>query len=418
VTSSYEVQARAVDRAVVRPPGSKSITNRAMVVAALAPGESTLVAPLRSDDTDAMRECLESMGVRVAEADRGLAIRSTGFLRAAGALDARASGTTARFMAAVATLADGTSVVDGTARMRERPIGDLVDVLRSLGCVVEYAGEEGFPPVQIDGPRLLGGRAAIDVTRSSQFASAVLLVAPRAEQPVILEVGETVVSRPYLDTTMEVMRQFGGHADWQGDSTIRVEASGYRPAELLIEADASAAVYPWAIAAIGGCQVTVAGIDPASTQADMGALEVLEAMGCVVDWTPDGIRVAGPDELQGVELDMNDCPDAVLGLSVVAAFAGTPTTFTNIANLRIKETDRLAALENELTKLGAGVETGPDWIRIEPGPTRPATIATYDDHRMAMAFATAGIRQPGIVIENPECVAKTWPEFFEMLESL
>jgi len=217
---------------------------------------------------------------------------------------------------------------------------------------------------------------------------------------------------------MEVMRDFGAHVDWKDTHVIRVEATGYRPTHLLVEADASAAVYPWAMAAVTGGAVTVAGIDPASTQADMRALDLLQAMGCEVGWTPEGIRVAGPSALDGVDADMNDAPDAVLGLAVVAAFAESPSRFSNIANLRIKETDRLAALETELTKLGADVEIGPDWISITPGSVGPATIATYDDHRMAMAFAVAGLRQPGIVIQDPDCVAKTWPGFFEMVESL
>ena len=418
MTDTYEVTSKTFSSAIVRPPGSKSITNRALIAAALAAGESRISAPLHSDDTEAMSACLRSLGVRVNTTKSGFDVRSTGYLRGGGALDARASGTTARFVTAAATLADGPSVVDGTPRMRQRPIGDLVDTLQALGASVTTTENAGFPPVRVDGGGLLGGRASIDASQSSQFVSAVMLSAPRAQQPVILELGHEIVSRPYLDTTMEVMSAFGAHVAWKGESTIRVESITYRPTEFLVEADASAAIYPWAMGAVTGATVTVTGIDPSSTQADMGALDVLAAMGCSVRPTFEGITVTGPEELSGVSVDMNRCPDAVLGISVVAAFADTDTRIHNIANLRIKETDRLAALEVELTKLGARVTTGANWIHIVPGPTRPARIATYDDHRMAMSFAVAGLRQPGIVIEDPGCVSKTWPEFFNVMESL
>ena len=265
---------------------------------------------------------------------------------------------------------------------------------------------------------MAGGRITIDGSKSSQFVSAVLLSAPRATNTVTLDLGNEVVSRPYLDTTLEVMASFGAEARWLGADSIVVPPSGYRATSFMVEADASAAVYPWAAAAITGATVTVTGIDPASTQADMGALRVLERMGCRVRAGNRGIALTGAPALDGVEADLNDCPDATLGLAVVAAFAGTPSRFTNIANLRIKETDRLAALKSELSRLGAHVTTGDDWISIFPGRLRPAGIRTYDDHRMAMAFAVAGLVQPGIVIEDPDCVAKTWPGFFDMLEDL
>ena len=414
--TTYEVQPKRIGDSTVRPPGSKSITNRALITAGLAVGDSLIVDPLRSDDTDAMVECLRTMGVGVEVGDRGFRVSSKGRLRG-GRLDVRASGTTARFITAAATLAEGPSVVDGTPRMRERPIGPLVDALRALGTTVEASRGE-FPPVSVAGGGLPGGRIRIDGSSSSQFVSAVLLSAPLAETMVTLELGEVVVSRPYLDTTLEVMAAFGAEARWLDPTTISVGPTGYRAAGFRVEADASAAVYPWAAAAITGAAVKVAGIHPASTQADMAALRILERMGCRLEPGRRGITVAGPESLSGVDADLNDCPDASLGLAVVAAFASTPSRFTNIANLRIKETDRLAALENELTRLGAGVATGPDWISITPGPLRPARIRTYDDHRIAMAFAVAGLVQPGIVIEDPGCVAKTWPGFFGMLERL
>jgi 3-phosphoshikimate 1-carboxyvinyltransferase len=416
--NTYEIRPRTIAARTVRPPGSKSITNRALVAAALAAGESRLADPLRSDDTGAMIGCLRNLGVQISDDGAGLVVRSDGAPHGGGRLDARASGTTARFITAAAALADGPSIIDGTARMRERPIGALIAALRGLGAVIDADRDGSYPPVRTSGGGIRGGRITIDGTVSSQFISAVLLSAPRADGAVTIELSEGTVSRPYLTTTLEVMASFGADARWSGPDTIAVAPTGYRPTSFEVEADASAAVYPWAAAAITGATITVAGIHPGSTQADMSALGVLERMGSVVTTTGRGIAVTGPTRLEGVKADLNDCPDAALGLAVVATFAGSATRFTNIANLRVKETDRLAALETELTRLGAQVETGADWIEIHPGPPRPARIRTYDDHRMAMSFAVAGLARPGIVIEDPECVAKTWPGFFDMLESL
>ena len=414
--TTYEVQPKRIKEGTVRPPGSKSITNRALITAGLAAGNSRIVDPLRSDDTGAMVDCLRTMGVGVQPGNRNFKVSSGGHLRG-GLLDARASGTTARFITAAAALAEGPSVVDGTPRMRERPIGPLVEALQALGARVS-AHRGNFPPVRVAGGGLTGGRIRIDGSESSQFVSAVLLSAPSAKGNVTLELEEPVVSRPYLDTTLEVMIEFGAEAGWIDPSTIAVAPTGYRATGFAVEADASAAVYPWAAAAISGTAITVEGIHPASTQADMGALSILEQMGCRVSAGPGGITVTGPAALRGIDADLNHCPDASLGLAVVAAFAAEPSRFTNIANLRIKETDRLAALENELSRLGIEVATGPDRITIIPRRLRPARIRTYDDHRMAMAFALAGLVQPGIVIEDPDCVAKTWPGYFRMLEAL
>ena len=416
--NTYEVRSRTVADRTVRPPGSKSITNRALIAAALAAGESRLTNPLRSDDTQAMISCLRSLGIHISVTEDGLVVSSDGALRGGGRLYARASGTTARFITAAAALANGPSVIDGTARMRERPIGPLVAALRDLGAEIDADRDGSYPPVRTAGGGIPGGRTTIDGTVSSQFISAVLLSAPRAARTATIHLSEATVSRPYLTTTLEVMASFGADARWIGPDTITVAPTGYRPTSFEVEADASAAVYPWAAAAITGATITVAGIHADSTQADMSALSVLERMGSVVSTSGRGIAVTGPPRLEGVDADLNHCPDAALGLAVVATFARTATRFTNIANLRVKETDRLAALEAELTRVGARVETGADWIEIRPGLPRPARIRTYDDHRMAMSFAIAGLLRPGIVIEDPDCVDKTWPGFFDMLESL
>jgi len=405
----------------IRVPGSRSIANRALVCAALAPGSSLLRGISESDDTAAMREGLRALGAGVeVETDGWRVAGCAGRFPARGAsIDVRASGTTARFLTAAATLAEGPTTLDGTARMRARPIEDLAEALRALGAPVEVLGRGGCPPVRVAGGGLPGGRARIDARRSSQYVSGVLLAAPCAASDVELEFAEgAVVSRAFLELTGEVMRAFGAELEI-GAGAARVRARPYAAREYAVEADAQSAVYPLAAAAIAGGRVVVEGIPPESRQTDLRVLEVLERMGCRVARTRAGIELYGPfDGLRAVDVDMNEIPDAVLALAVVCLFADGPSTIRNIAHLRIKESDRLAALESELRKLGARAHAGADFLRIEPGPLHGARIATYDDHRMAMSFALAGLRIPGVQIEDPGCVAKTWPGYFEALEAL
>ena len=418
------IRPRGALDAVLRVPGSKSITNRAAPIAALASGTSTLTGCLESDDTAAMREALRSLGVAIdVHGDTWIVHGRDGVLHAPQApIDARASGTTARFLCAAATLADAPVVIDGTARMRERPILDLVDCLRALGAEAEVLGANGCPPVRIHGGGLRGGRAPIDARKSSQFVSAVLLAAPYASEDVVLDpIDGVMVSTPYVDLTLQVMRAFGADAAWIPHGSLRVaRGRPYRARSYAIEADASAAAYPFCAAAIAGGSVRVEGVRSDSLQADWKLLDALADMGCTIERDETSATVRRPEgaRLSGIDVDMNEFPDAVLALAVVALFADGPTRIENVANLRIKETDRLAALERELTKLGARATTGPDWLAIEPGPLRGAAIDTYDDHRMAMAFALAGLRVPGVVIRDPRCVAKTWPGYFSALELL
>ena len=407
----------------VRVPGSKSVTNRALVAAALARGESALSGGLHSDDTRVMVESLGALGCALDVSGDPWRISGGGCrLRAPSApLFAGNSGTTARFLTAAATLADGPVVIDGSARMRERPIDDLCRALEKLGAPVRVEGAGGCPPVRVAGGGLRGGEATIDARRSSQYVSAVLLAAPCAAADVTLRFeGDALVSRPYVDLTLDVMRAFGAHAVWRGESALHVAAgSPYRGRAYAIEADASSAAYPFCAAAIAGGRVRVEGLDPATHQPDLGILDLLARMGCRVEKGPDWAELRAPaDGLRGIDVDMNALPDAVLALAVVALFAEGPTRIRNVANLRIKESDRLAALETELRRLGATATAGPDWLEIEPGPLHAAAIDTYDDHRMAMAFALAGLRQPGVEIRDPGCVAKTWPDYFAMLEAL
>jgi len=417
---TYPVRPRGPLDARVRVPGSRSVTNRALVCAALADGDSMLRGALESDD---MRRGVRALGARVDVSGDTWRVRGTGgkLVVPDGPLFVGASGTTARFLTAVATLAPGPVEIDGSARMRERPIVDLVRALRALGAEVAVLGRNGCPPLRTHGGGLAGGEAAIDAHRSSQYVSAVLLAAPCARRPVTLTfAGGVLVSAPYVELTLDVMRTFGARADWRPEGGLSVPAdAGYRAADHRVEPDASSAAYAFAAAAIAGGRVRVDGLSARSHQADVRLLDVLEAMGCGVVRGDDFVEVTGPSSaLRPVDVDMNPMPDAALALAVVALFASGPSRLRNIANLRIKETDRLHALETELRRLGAGATADADSLEIQPGPLRGATVETYDDHRMAMAFALAGLRVPGVAIRDPDCVAKTWPDYFRTLERL
>lgn len=409
----------------VRVPGSKSLSNRALVAAALAEGRSELRGGLASDDTRVMQESLRALGVSLDIAEDTWRVAGVGGrLRAPQApLFTGNSGTTARFLTAAACLADGPVVIDGDARMRERPIDDLTRALEKLGAVCSVEGNGGCPPVRVAGGGLRGGAAVIDARRSSQYVSAVLLAAPYAARDVSLRFESgVVVSRPYVDLTLDLMREFGADAAWETGGGIRVAAPrAYRGRAYAIEADASSAAYPFCAAAIAGGRVRVEGISPGSRQPDLGLLGLLERMGCTVERGPDWAEVRRDPQapLRGIDVDMNALPDAVLALAVVALFATGPTRIRDVANLRIKETDRLHALETELRALGAHAHADADSLTVEPpAAPRPARVRTYDDHRMAMAFALAGLRAPGVVILDPGCVSKTWPGYFQMLEAL
>ena len=422
-SSKLAVTPRGPLDASVRVPGSKSITNRALLIAALAEGESELHGALASDDTRVMLDALGRLGCEARPGAESWRVRGTGgALRAPdGPLMVGNSGTTARFLTVAAALADGPVVIDGSPRMRERPIEDLARALVALGVRVEILGRGGCPPVRVAGGGLPGGEVEVDARRSSQYVSALLLSAPYAANELVLRFTEGIlVSRPYVELTLQVMRAFGAAADWNEAGGVSVRAGGrYAGCRFAVEPDASSAAYPFCAAAIAGGRVRVEGIPPDSVQADFGLLEILERMGCRVRRGADFAEVVGPSgPLRGLDLDMNDLPDAVLALAVVALFADGKTRIRNVANLRIKETDRLAALETELRKLGADARTTQDSLTVAPGPLRGAEIETYDDHRMAMAFALAGLRIPGVLIRDPACVSKTWPEYFSVLEAL
>jgi 3-phosphoshikimate 1-carboxyvinyltransferase len=416
----------------VRVPGSKSHTNRSLVIAGLADGASTVEGALFADDTLAMMEGLRALGFEVAadEAARRVEVKGLGgrIPAAEARVDARDAGTVMRFLTAVAALGRGTFVVDGSARMRERPIGDLARGLRGLGVEVRSTERDGYPPLEVRAQGLAGGTAKVSAATSSQFASALLLAAPCAAEPVTVELEGEVVSRPFLDLTLALMEEFGAEIERAGEGVFRVEAPRpYRAGVHHVQGDATAASYFWAAAALTGGRVEVANVGTRSHQGDAAFPDVLERMGCTVARSPEAITVAGPSRLAGGTFDLNAMPDTVPTLAVAALFADGPVEITNVANLRVKECDRLAALAAELPKFGAEVEERPDGLRILPPPggrqaLEPSSgsvrVATYNDHRMAMSFAVAGLAVPLVEIENPGCVAKTYPGFFEDLAGL
>jgi 3-phosphoshikimate 1-carboxyvinyltransferase len=414
-----EVKPVGVPDVSVRIPGSRSLTNRALVCAALSDGESWIDGWLDSDDTRAMRDGLGRLGIEVQERDGALRVpgNSGRFAIPLHPVDCGASGTTMRFLSACAALVDGRVVLDGTARMRERPIQELADSLNQMGA--QATTTAGYPPLTVQGGALRGGQIGIDASRSSQFLSALLMIAPLAPSNVELVTGD-IVSRFYVDMTLEVMNAFGIAVDLPAMNRFLVRApQTYRARRYRVEPDASSATYFFAAAAITGGRIRVEGLTPASSQADVRFVEVLERMGCTVERGSGWISVKGPRYLHGIDIDMNSMPDASLTLAVTACFAKGRTRIRNVAHLRIKESDRMQSLKNELEKLGARVTTTESDIEIEPpAEHRSARIATYDDHRIAMSFALAGLRTPGIVIEDPGCVAKTFPDFFERLAQL
>lgn len=410
-------------RARVRPPGSKSITNRALVCAALADGTSTLRGALDSEDTRVMIDGLDRLGieVEVGDAGRTLVVRGqAGLIPALEAdLHCANSGTTIRFLTALATLGHGAYRLDGVPRMRERPIADLLDGLNQIGAHAATEHGNGCPPVVVHANGLPGGAARIRGDISSQYLSGMLLTAPAAQAAVELTIDGPLVSRPYVLMTLAVMKAFGVDVDTTTalDSFRIAAPQSYTAREYAVEPDASAASYFWAVAAITGGEVTVEGLSAASLQGDVAFVDCLEQMGCQLRREADSITVAGRP-LSGIDVDMNAISDTVQTVAVVALFAEGETTIRNVAHIRHKETDRIAALAAELRKLGADVTEREDGLSIRPGTLRSATIDTYDDHRMAMSFALAGLKVAGVRINNPGCTEKTYPAYFADLAAL
>jgi 3-phosphoshikimate 1-carboxyvinyltransferase len=409
-------------RATVRPPGSKSITNRALVCAALAEGPSRLQGALDSEDTRVMYDALAALGIVLAwNRDRDeITVEGCGGTWPCQHADlfVANSGTTMRFLAPLLATGSGRFRLDGTPRMRERPIGDLLRALRQLGATIDSEAHNDCPPVSIAGRGLPGGTATIRGDISSQFLSGLLLAAPYAQRRVELLLDGPLVSQPYVQLTRQVMQAFGVPVEEQARQRFVVAAPArYQGRTYGIEPDASAASYFWAAAAITGGQVAVTGLSPHALQGDVAFCDCLEQMGCEVRREADRITVTG-QPLHGIRVDMNPISDTVQTLAAVALFATGPTFITGVAHIRHKESDRIGDLARELRKLGAAAEERPDGLRIDPGPLHGTRIRTYQDHRMAMSLALVGLRVHGVLIEDPQCTEKTYPGFWADLESL
>jgi 3-phosphoshikimate 1-carboxyvinyltransferase len=392
-----------------------------MVAAGLASGESVLRDAAVCDDTGFMADGLRVLGAEVECSGTAFRINGTGgLLRETGeTLFLGNAGTAMRFLTAVACLGHGRYVLDGSPRMRERPIQYLLDALSSLGATARSANNDGCPPVEIEAGGMEGGVVSMRGDKSSQYFTAILLAAPCASGDTELRVEGDLVSKPYLDMTLDVMRDFGVSVERTGYESFTVAAGQmYESREHMIEGDWSAASYFLAAAAITGGKVRVENVSLESRQGDKGFVQVLERMGCRSQAGPDGVQIESPGGLKGIDIDLNAMPDVAQTLAVTALFAEGETTIRNVANLRLKECDRITATATELKKLGATVEEFPDGLRIRPGELHGAEIDTYDDHRMAMSFALAGLRVPDVVIKNPDCVTKTFPDYFKTLESI
>ncbi len=421
MTTEIEIQPSSPIQGSIRPPGSKSLTNRALVCAALARGESLLAGVLDSEDTRVMFEALRQLGIYAEHDVKAKTMRISGCNGRPPATQANLfvanSGTTIRFLTALVALGQGRFRLDGTPRMRQRPIQDLLDALGQLGAKAFSELQTGCPPVIVEANGLSGGKAEIAGNISSQFLSALLMAAPYADNPVELALRGPLVSQPYVAMTTAVMAAFGAHVQTSPGGFIVPVGSGCHGRDYAIEPDASAASYFFAAAAITGGKITVEGLSRRSLQGDVAFCDCLEQMGCTVEYGDNEITLSG-EKLRGIETNMNAISDTVQTLAAVALFAQGPTTITAVAHIRHKETDRISALACELRKLGAGVEERPDGLRITPGKLRGTKIQTYNDHRMAMSMALVGLAVPGIVILDPQCTAKTYPQFFADLDRL
>jgi len=411
----------------VRLPGSKSISNRVLLLAAMASGETVLESLLDADDTRVMREALIALGVRLQTPapDRLHVTGCAGkFAVDSAELFLGNAGTAFRSLTAALAFSGGRYVLDGVPRMRERPIGDLVDALNATGARIEYRGQPGFPPLLIEpAAHLNADHVSVRGDVSSQFLTGLLMAAPLVApaQGLRINVAGPLISRPYVDMTIALMQRFGVEVMREGDSFLVPRAPYRSPGRLAVEGDASGASYFLALGALAGGPVRVLGVGRGSVQGDIRFAEALEAMGARVAMDDDWIEAAAPatGRLRGIELDCNHIPDAAMTLAIAALFADGPTTLRNIGSWRVKETDRITAMATELRKLGATVDEGADWLRVHPQPVlREATIDTYDDHRIAMCFSLAAVGGVRIHIRDPKCVAKTFPDYFTSLDSL
>ena len=415
-----KIKTRARVEATLTLPGSKSYTHRALIAAALAPGESILANALKSEDTELTAQALAGLGADLDWQGHTVRVLGTGghLKPVADPIFLGNSGTSMRFLTAVVALGSGTYRLTGTPRLCERPMGELLEALNNLGVQATSEQGNGCPPVTVTGGSFTGGITRLSGAVSSQFLSALLLIGPLAPKGVEIEISGELVSRPYVDVTLSVLTAFG--ITFSREAYRRFIIPGgqsYRNHQYDIEADASSASYFWAAAALTGGRMTIANLDLESIQGDIDFLSVLARMGCHLISSPQGLTVEG-GPLQGIHMDMSAMPDLVPTLGVLAAFADGETVISGVAHLRHKESNRLAAVVTELGKMGITAEETPDGLRIIGGTPQGAEIETYDDHRIAMSFAVAGLKAKGVVIHNPDCVAKSFPDFWEYFENL
>jgi len=410
----------------VRLPGSKSISNRVLLLAALAEGTTEVRDLLESDDTERMLDALRTLGVRVdALGDHAYRVEGCGgnFPVKQAKLFLGNAGTAFRPLTAALALAGGNYELSGVPRMHERPIGDLVDALRELGADIRYLGNEGYPPLQIMSGMVVGNMVQVRGDVSSQFLTGLLMALPLTGQSVMVQVTGELISKPYIEITLAMMARFGVNVDRSGWSTFVVHGGQHyhSPGTVYVEGDASSASYFLAAGAIGGGPLRIEGVGSDSVQGDVRFVEALQQMGAQIEMGPNWMEARAPASggLKAIDLDCNHIPDAAMTLAVAALFADGTTTLRNIASWRVKETDRIHAMATELRKVGADVEEGADFIRVTPPEkVKHAAIDTYDDHRMAMCFSLAAFGADGMRINEPNCVAKTYPDYFESFVAL
>lgn len=401
-------------------PGSKSLTHRALIMAALAEGESRLKHPLLCEDTELTMKALESFGARITPDSGDLIVEGTGGILAKEGreIDLKNSGTSMRLLTTVAALSPGTWTLTGSERMKERPLAPLLTALADLGVSAKALNGSGYPPVRVEGGGIKGGLARISAAKSSQFLSSLLISSPYAENDVTIEVIDSVSSWPYVELTMMMMKAFGVEINRQGRERFEVKAGQrYRAGQLTIEGDCSSAAYFWAAAAATESYIVTRNVKPFSLQPDSRFLDVLARMGCDVTLGGDWVAVEG-GPLLGLEVDMNSMPDQVPTLAVLAALAEGRTRIYNVAHLRYKESDRLGDVATELAKIGAEVTVKEDGLEIVGQGLTGAVIDPHGDHRLAMSFAVARLIEPGIEILDPDCVVKSFPNFWELFNKI
>lgn len=406
--------------AEIRVPGSKSYTHRQIIAAALSDGPCRIANPLRSQDTLLTMQALQQMGITMEDdADAVLVCGANGHLKpATEPIFLGNSGTSMRLLGGLVVLGQGRYLLTGVERMCRRPIQALIDSLQMLGIAAHTRNNDGCPPLVVEAGNRRGGSTRIDCSISSQYLSSLLLMAPCLEQGLMVTVNGNPVSKPYIDMTLDVMEAFGIKVRRKGYEHFEIAGNQtYRHGHYAVEPDASQAGYFWAAAAITGSSVRVKGVTSSSRQGDAGLADVFARMGCRVDHAPDGITVTG-GPLTAVDVDMGHMPDMVPTLAVVAAFAKGTTTIRNVAHLKVKESDRLAAVVQELAKMGISARSGRDELQIEGGVPTGAAIETYEDHRIAMSFAVAGLQVPEVTILDETCVDKSFPDFWQVLREL